>query len=127
MGASAKGGANALFGQGLPAGPAANDNSVPGVRLTTELGYGFSALDGTAVQIPWVAWSLTESGGQTVRLGWRLKLGPGCSSADFGIEAGRTERPGAAPDHRIGIALRLPLGGGPVTSWVGRSVKALPD
>ena len=125
VGGSAKGGANALFGQGLPAGPAANDNSVPGLGLTTELGYGFSALGGTAVQIPWAAWSLTESDGQTVRLGWRLRLGPGGSSADFGIEAGRSEPQGAVPDYRIGIALRLPLGGGP--AFLGGSGEALPD
>ena len=123
VGGSAKGDANALFGQGLPAGPAANDNSVPG--LTTELGYGFSTLGGTAVQIPWAAWSLTESDGQTVRLGWRLRLGPGGSSADFGIEAGRSEPQGAVPDYRIGIALRLPLGGGP--AFLGGSGEALPD
>ena len=123
VGGSAKGDANALFGQGLPAGPAGNDNSVLG--LTTELGYGFSALGGTAVQIPWAAWSLTESDGQTVRLGWRLRLGPGGSSADFGIEAGRSERQGAVPDYRIGIALRLPLGGGP--AFLGGSGEALPD
>ena len=121
VGILAKGGANTLFGQGLPAGAAANDNSVPGVRLTTELGYGFSALDGTAVQIPWAGWSLTESGGQTVRLGWRLKFGP---AAALGIEASRFERPGAVPDHRIGIALRLPLGGG---ATLGGSGKAPPD
>ncbi len=125
VGGSAKGGANALFGQGLPAGPAANDNSVPGLGLTTELGYGFSALGGTAVQIPWAAWSLTESDGQTVRLGWRLRLGPGGSSADFGIEAGRSEPQGAVRDYRIGIALRLPLGGGP--AFLGGSGEALPD
>ncbi len=125
VGGSAKGGANALFGQGLPAGPAANDNSVPGLGLTTELSYGFSALGGTAVQIPWAAWSLTESDGQTVRLGWRLRLGPGGSSADFGIEAGRSERQRAVPDYRIGIALRLPLGGGP--AFLGGSGEALPD
>ena len=121
VGILAKGGANTLFGQGLPAGAAANDNSVPGVRLTTELGYGFSALGGTAVQIPWAGWSLTESGGQTVRLGWRLKFGP---AAALGIEASRFERPGAVPDHRIGIALRLPLGGG---ATLGGSGKAPPD
>ena len=122
VGILAKGGANTLFGQGLPAGAAANDNSVPGVRLTTELGYGFSALDGTAVQIPWAGWSLTESGEQTVRLGWRLKFGP---AAALRIEASRFERPGAVPDHRIGIALRLPLGGGAASR--GGSSKAPPD
>ncbi len=122
VGVLAKGGANTLFGQCLPAGAAANDNSVPGVRLTTELGYGFSALDGTAVQVPWAGWSLTEAGGQTVRLGWRLKFGP---AAALGIEASRFERPGAVPDHRIGIALRLPLGRGAAT--LGGSGKAPPD
>ena len=68
---------------------------------------------------------MTESDGQTVRLGWRLKLGPGGSSADFGIEAGRSEPQGAVPDYRIGIALRLPLGGGP--AFLGGSGEALPD
>ena len=109
VGAPAKGGADALFRQGLPAEPAANDNSVPGLRLTSEMDYGFRALGGAAVQTPWAGMSLTESGGKTVRLGWRLKFGP---AAGFGIEASRSGRTGAAPDRRIGISLRLPLGGG---------------
>ena len=99
VGASAKGGADALFRQGLPAEPAANDNSVPGLRLTSELDYGFGALGGAAVQTPWAGLSLSESGGKTVRLGWRLKFGP---AAGFGIEASRSGRTGAASDRRIG-------------------------
>ena len=113
FGASATGGAETLFGQNLPAGPPANGQ--PGARLKTELGYGFDARGGSAVQIPWAGWSLAESGAQTVRLGWRLRFGPGGSSGDFGIETSRVARPGAAPDHRIVFTLRLPLGARPVS------------
>ena len=74
-------------------------------------------LGGSAVQIPWAGWSLTGSGGQTVRLGWRLRFGPGGgSSGGFGIEASRAVRRGTAPDHRIGFALSVSLGGGAASS-----------
>ena len=114
LGGAATSGVDALFEQGLPDGPSANDNARadrwPGGRLQAELNYGFSALGGSTVQVPWADWSLTESGGQTVRLGWRLTLG---SAGSVGMEASRAERTGEAPDHRFGIALRLPLGTSP--------------
>ena len=110
LGGSATGGVDALFAQGLPDGPSASDNAGPDrwpdARLNAELNYGFSALGGNAVQVPWAGWSLTEAGGQTVRLGWRLTLG---SAGSLGMEASRAERTGEVPDHRFGIVLRLPL------------------
>ena len=107
MRASSKCGANALFALGLPAGSAANDNSVPGVRITTELGYGFGALGGTAVQVPWAGWSLAESGGQTMVLGWRLRFGRGGASGSFGVEASRHEsvNDNTPLEHAIGFRL----------------------
>ena len=111
LGGSATGGVDALFAQGLPDGPSASDNAGPDrwpdARLNAELNYGFSALGGNAVQVPWAGWSLTEAGGQTVRLGWRLTLG---SAGSLGMEVSRAERTGEVPDHRFGIVLRLPLG-----------------
>ncbi len=111
FGTPATGGVDALFSQGVPAGPSADNGSGadrwPDARLQTELNYGFSALGGSAVQVPSAGWSMTESGGQTVRLGWQLRFG---SAGSLGMEASRAERTGEVPDHRFGIVLRLPLG-----------------
>ena len=111
LGTPATGGVDALFSQGVPGGPSADNGSGadrwPDARLQTELNYGFSALGGSAVQVPSAGWSMTESGEQTVRLGWQLRFG---SAGSLGMEASRAERTGEVPDHRFGIVLRLPLG-----------------
>ena len=94
FGASATGGAEALFGQGLPAGPTATTGSgsadgQPGARLETEQGYGFRALGGSAVQISWAGWSVG-----------RADRAPGLAAQPQSAAEGAAVRPKAGAEQQ---------------------------
>ena len=68
-------------------------------RLDAELGYALSGPRGMGTQTPYAAMSLSNTGGRTLRVGWRLAMGPK-GSLDF--EAMRRQSTnGNAPDNSI--------------------------
>ena len=88
-GASAAGGAAALWSRNTASGLAAGGASEPVGVLHAELGYGFSALGGTGT--PWVGYTVSDAG-RDYRLGYRLDF-THQKGADVGLslEASRRE------------------------------------
>ncbi len=91
-------GLDRLFDHGLPA--AADSTAPEGAesRLEAEVGHGFG-LAGPgplAVLTPWAGLSLAETGGRTLRLGARYRMGAGLS---LGLEG--AHRPGPAPEDSL--------------------------
>ncbi len=85
-----------LFDHGLPAA-ASGTTSAEG-RLEAEVGHGFG-LAGPgplAVLTPWAGMSLAETGGRTLRLGTRYRLGAGLS---LGLEG--AHRPGPVSEDSL--------------------------
>ena len=70
-----------------------NDNFDSAGRLDAELGYAFGALGGLGVQTPYAGFTVGDQGDQTIRLGWRLKLGP-----DVNLEIEGMQREGRNDD-----------------------------
>ena len=105
-GASASGGVDALFGAAVPvegAGAAA-----PERRWTAEAAYGRPAFGGRFTGILYMGYTQSETARDT-NMGVRLNpdgsvAGPALT---FDLKATRRESESAAPEHRIGIDLRL--------------------
>ncbi len=110
VGASATGGADALFGQRHLGGLAANDNEddLENRRLELRMGYGFSALGDRFTSTPEFGLGLSN-GNREYSLGWRLVHGgsaPDGNTLELAIEARRGERAAndkARPEHAAAI------------------------
>ena len=86
------------FDHGLPAAASGTAPEEAESRLEAEVGHGFG-LAGPgplAVLTPWAGLSLAETGGRTLRLGARYRLGAGLS---LGLEG--AHRPGPAPEDSL--------------------------
>ncbi len=86
------------FDHGLPAAASGTVSEEAGSRLEAEVGHGFG-LAGPgplAVLTTWAGLSLAETGGRTLRLGARYRLGAGLS---LGLEG--AHRPGPAPEDSL--------------------------
>ncbi len=86
------------FDHGLPASASAAAPAEAESRLEAEVGHGFG-LAGPgplAVLTPWAGLSLAETGGRTLRLGARYRMGAGLS---LGLEG--AHRPGPAPEDSL--------------------------
>ncbi len=91
-------GLDRLFDHGLPAAASGTAPEGAESRLEAEVGHGFG-LAGPgplAVLTPWAGLSLAETGGRTLRLGARYRLGAGLS---LGLEG--AHRPGPAPEDSL--------------------------
>ncbi len=91
-------GLDRLFDHGLPAAASAAAPAEAESRLEAEVGHGFG-LAGPgplAVLTPWAGLSLAETGGRTLRLGARYRMGAGLS---LGLEG--AHRPGPAPEDSL--------------------------
>ncbi len=53
-----------------------NGDFAPAGRLEAELGYMLDGPRSRGVQTPYAAWSLGDAGDRTLRVGWRLAMGP---------------------------------------------------
>ncbi len=91
-------GLDRLFDHGLPAAASGAASEEAESRLEAEVGHGFG-LAGPgplAVLTPWAGLSLAETGGRTLRLGARYRMGAGLS---LGLEG--AHRPGPAPEDSL--------------------------
>ena len=94
----AESGLGELFDHRLPADASDTAPEEAGGRLEAEVGHGFglSRPGPLAVLTPWAGLSLAETGGRTLRLGARYRMGAGIS---LGLEG--THRPGPAPEDSL--------------------------
>ena len=109
MGASATGGMDTLFGDGAPAGFAADgtDGGLDRRRFATKLGFGLGAFGGRFTATPEASFGLSNDS-REYGLGWRLNPSGGDrSSFELRLDATRHEAAtdDAEPDH--GLQLRL--------------------
>ncbi len=112
MGASATGGADALFGRTTLAGLAANDpgsesgagdDDLANRRLELRMGYGFGAFGDRFTMTPEFGMGLSN-GNRDYALGWRLVRRTGDrGSAELSFEARRSEGVDSAPRHGVGL------------------------
>ena len=109
LGASARGGMDALLGRETLAGLAANDNGdeLENRRLEATFGYGFPAFGERFTSTPELGLGLSN-GLRAYRLGWRLNLARGRPAAlELRLEASRRESAGdnVEPEHGAGLRL----------------------
>ena len=108
MGASARGGVDALYGRPTMAGLIANEDGdeLSRRRFEARLGYGFAAFSGRFTATPELGLGLSNDQ-REMSLGWRLGLArTGPPSLELRLDGTRREAAAAdAPVH--GIALRL--------------------
>ena len=102
------GGVERLWSAGGGRGLAANEDFDPAARLDAELVYGFGAFGGHGAVTPFAGLALTGDGRREWRTGTRFRLG----SIDGEFRGSLQESASGAPDYRIGIEFRMPLGGG---------------
>ena len=98
----ASSGVERLWGQRSAQGLAVNSGVGRTGQLEAEVGYALTGPGGRGMQTPFVALSLGDKGGRTMRVGWRLTLGP---QGNLDIEALRRQTEnGQVAEH--GILLR---------------------
>ena len=100
------GGAQELWDRGVAAAEAA-DRTAPAGRVETEVGYGLPAFDGGGVLRPYTGLSLTDESRDWLA-GARFRMG----ALDADLSGSHARRASGESDYRVGVALRLPLGGG---------------
>ena len=109
MGASARGGADALFGQRTLEGLAANDDGdeLERRRLEVKLGYGFAAFGDRFTATPELGFGLS-AGARDYRLGWRLTRAARFGGAlELALEGRRLESANddALPEDSLGLRI----------------------
>ena len=73
---NAASGVERLWSQRDAQGLIGHNRLAPGSRMDAEVGYALNGPKGLGTQIPYAAVSLADAGGRTLRLGWRLAMGP---------------------------------------------------